>query len=355
MLQDDTLAMQLKRPGTLKRDMSNCLVSSVVDTLNSYLTSSDFKLATPEKEAISFYSTNHVMSEVLKRNDKDSPLGTQLPLVETYQSELSKSAVRMFYYLLLICTRESRHVFSSYDWHTATVNYGAGSPDFTQSISGCGSDGAVSKFRQGEFDIKLGNYTKHLVDVFFNGEFSGGYGGEPWGQVAKVLANFVDGTYSAEMMMDTAFTLCHNNGPIFNKGMLYEHYDQGAIVKILDVQRSGQIPEMIKNKESSFVTPDNVELIKWCEIILEFKYSDFVNWYQVEALGSMHNYPNEKQTQLSNYGAPESEIELIKQAEILKDKQEAIKQQKILEDEQKYLEIMPGLKIKKVNLIRKPQ
>ena len=57
------------------------------------------------------------------------------------------------------------------------------------------------------------------------------------------LVRFVSGEFSAEMMLDTVWTLAHNGGPIFNKGQFYAC--TANALRILDVQRSGQIPEAV--------------------------------------------------------------------------------------------------------------
>ena len=130
----------------------------------------------------------------------------------------------MFFYLLLICTRESRHTkdaVSSPFIKGLGKKYGDGCTGFWSSIKGTGSSGAAERLRNSPPDVLLGDYTKFLADMFNGGQFSGGYGGVAWGAVAVVLRDYSIGAISAEMMMDTAFTLCHNNGPIFNKGMLF--------------------------------------------------------------------------------------------------------------------------------------
>ena len=52
------------------------------------------------------------------------------------------------------------------------------------------------------------------------------------------------GTTSMEMLVDTGYTLAHNGGPIFNKGMMYTHYDSHFLT-ILDLQRAGQMLDLL--------------------------------------------------------------------------------------------------------------
>jgi hypothetical protein len=143
-----------------------------------------------------------------------------------------------------------------------------------------------------------------LVEVFHTGKFSGGFGGEAWGAIADVLNDYVHGKLTAEMMLDTAFTLCHNNGPIFNKGMLYDGYTSD-IYTILDVQRSGQVPQLVYSCDVIQVNTEAVqEVWKTCYGALGDKLLEnthYVDWFKVEALGALHSYTAKKKLQLENH------------------------------------------------------
>jgi len=349
-LKQDTLALQLNRPMTSNNDIGHVVVNDVITHLNEYL--KNVILVSPEKEAIMFYLNNHILSVVQSTTGIDEPLEDKLKLITYYQSELSKASVRMFYYLLLICTRESRHVYGSFKWDNAIKKYGLPSIDFTKSIADESSSGAVTRFRESGLVASLGDYTGHLVNLFFTGGFSGGYGGEAWGKVAEVLHKFVTGEYTAEMMMDTAFTLCHNNGPIFNKGMLYTGYDSYEIVKILDVQRSGQIPQLVANKESPFITNDHIQAGGDACHILGACLSGHVDWFMVEDLGSMQKYPDKKHEQKNKYGLPDNhEAKLIATKEA-KDIEQQAKDLKEAILEKQWFQVTPTQKVKKIELIR---
>lgn len=318
-LKKDTLAYQLGvRPGVQKVNRQDVFLPSVVSQCNNFKTGNTidsswtdhpmFKGSStkskPEEDALLFYMMNHAVSVVAQKVNPLAPLGKYLPVVEAYHSTLSILSVRMFYYLLLICTRESRHVKNESTSSLAenvTKNYGLPCKEFLYYIRGSGSDGAVSKLMSHAPKVTLGTYTQMLSYVFHNGHFSGGYGGHAWGKVADVLRDFVHGTISAEAMMDTAFTLCHNNGPIFNKGMLFHSYDTD-IYTILDVQRSGQMPQMVANKETSHITTRVQSLFSSCVEVLPEEFSGYVDWYKVEALGALKKYPAQKEAQDKKYG-----------------------------------------------------
>lgn len=307
-LKKDTLAFQLGvRPGTQRVDMRAVPCQSVSSRINKFsevaapINSLPFwegsSEGSPERDAIMFYMFNHAVSIVRQRVHPYAPLGRYTALVLEYQTQLALRVTRMFYYMVLICVRESRHEkspMSSAYWGEMKAKHHVACMGLHASIKGTSSSIAQEAFRQTPPDCTIGELTTFLSDVFRTGKWSSGFGGKAWAAVADVLRDFVHGTITAEMMMDTAFTLCHNNGPIFNKGMLFTEYSS-EIYRILDVQRSGQIPQFIGNCESKWSTDHIVAAAyKFCKSILPDEFSGQVDWHQVEALGALHSYPNEK-------------------------------------------------------------
>lgn len=362
-----TLAYQLgARPATAQRDLSKAYVPNVVSQLNKFMKSptlGDFTgtktvdklVGESERDAVIFYMMNHAISVVRQRVHPLADLGDYLPLVTEYQKQLSQRSARMFYYLLLICTRESRHCKSDYSgstWNMLSKTYGPVTRTFHETIRGKGSSSAAEIFMKAPPTIELGAYTCYLADVFHKGSYSNGYGGPAWGKVADVLRDFVLGKLTAEMMLDTSFTLAHNNGPIFNKGMLFSGFNTSELLRILDVQRSGQIPQLVSNKESPWANDKQVvELFEMCRDTLGSCMAGYVDWYQVEALGSVGKYGAYKQQQDKNHGKPKAT------ADSLGDKIKAAKQAheahvisgmkaKVADELAKYVQIMPGVKVK---------
>lgn len=360
-LQKDTLAYQFGvRPSVIRRDMGAVMTPLVVDSLNKFMQGSTAGTIAgiafseppkghPERDGVVFYLLNHAVSIIRQRVHTFERLGAYLPLVESYHRELAVRSARMFFYLLLICTRESRHEKSSYSgslWGSLSNTYGPAIIEFHQSIKGSSSSGAADTFRKNPPKAPVGKYAKFLVDVFHKGSYHGGYGGHAWGKVAEVLCGFVNGDITAEMMLDTAFTLCHNNGPIFNKGMLFDGYTN-EIYKILDVQRSGQIPQLIGNSESQWASDPKVKSL-WdsCHALLGDAFSGHVDWFLVEELGALHSYSAQKNTQVQKYGYP-SKFKAKLEAEKMKKELAA---QKAVQEEKSLVEIMPGVKVKKVEV-----
>lgn len=361
-LKQDSLAYQFGvRPSVLCRDVGAQPVPAAVASLNSFM-ESGFSVGSvmspskvveyamkgnPEVDAIVFYMMNHAVSMIRQKKHPYESLGECLPVVEEYHNMLAVRSARMFFYLLLICTRESRHNKMS---TTDTVmkglatKYGSAVIQFWSSIRSTSSSTAADALRNSPPNVTLGAYTSFLSDIFYQGTYSGGYGGKAWGKVADVLRDFVHGKLSAEMMLDTSFTLCHNNGPIFNKGMLFENYSH-HIYKILDVQRSGQIPQLVGNNESNWSNNAEVKrLYEMCSKVIGPAFGGYVDWFLVEELGAMHSYASEKATQQTKYGYP-SKFKAKLEAEKAKKELEA---KKALEEEKNWVPITPTLKVKKV-------
>lgn len=363
-LKKDTLAYQLGvRPSVQLILRVDVPVPRVVSQLNEFMACDNLGVwagellfkegvkGSPERDAVVFYMLNHAMSVIRQKVHRHEALGAYMPLVEEYHSQLATRVTRMFYYMLLICTRESRHERSSYSsalWLSLKSKYGLTIVNFHTKIKGKGSTEAAAMFRNEPPQAGMGGYTSFLSDVFHGGDYSNGYGGKAWGAVADVLRDFVHGKITAEMMMDTAFTLCHNNGPIFNKGMLFDGYSN-EIYKILDVQRSGQIPQLISNHEIGLSNDPLISTLAGrCSTLLGSEFTGYVDWFMVEELGALHKYPNEKQKQISKHGYP-SKFKAKMEVEQAK-KELAAKQ--ALEAEQGMVEIMVGLKLKKVEVQR---
>lgn len=359
-LKKDTLAYQMGvRPTTQKRKMGWVQVPHVVKSLNSFMGVKDLYKTPgsvssilkseeasghPEIDALMFYMLNHSVSLVASRVHPLEPLGDYLPLVEMYHQELALRSTRMFYYLLLICTRESRHEKKSSAASALHSKYGAEISKFHTSLHGCSSMGAADVLMKTPPKVDIGSYTSFLVDVFNQGSWSSGFGGKAWGEVARVLRDFVLGDITAEMMMDTSFTLCHNNGPIFNKGMLYSSYSSG-IYKILDVQRSGQIPELVACKGVSQASAVQVQTAySLCNKLVGDSFGPYVDWFKVEDLGALKKYPVEKDLQKKAHGTPSGS----KAAKSFNEAVDKMKKSVMDSLEQSKIEIFPSLFITKL-------
>ncbi|QWS69852.1 hypothetical protein [Vibrio phage vB_VpS_PG28] len=223
----------------------NDVLSTVKANIHQYSTKG---LYYPEVEALRFYLLNHLVAERTSNLERHEPLSEQdQALVQDYIKEVGKTATAMFTYLLLICTREMRHT-KDYDggFHASFKEKHPNAHHVYEYVRSAGSTGAVNNFLAKGCEGGLTEYCAGMVYAFYQGNFSSGFGGVAWGGIADVLYAFANGTISAEMMIDQSFHLAHNNGAIFNKGMVFNMYS-GSLALILDVQRSGQIPNLIQH------------------------------------------------------------------------------------------------------------
>lgn len=265
----------------------------------------DDALVTPDNEAVQFYLFNHVVSIIKTRYTRHEVLPDWArDVMQEYKRILVIQGQRLTCYMALVTARESRHMGSKdVSWWKANIveKYGQKTMDFNHHIKAKGSDYVVSYLQQHAPGAPVGDLFKSIEVIFFKGSFSGGYGGKPWGMIAQCLNHFLDGKTTQEMMIDTAYTLAHNNGPMFNKGMLYNHYT-GEFKKLLDVQRGGMMPEYINEYGMQHLADHQKKL--WTEVLQNIgsEFGKYVDWYAIEKAGALATYPNEKTKQDKKWG-----------------------------------------------------
>ena len=293
----DTMAHQKQRPLQTNIDLSGAKLQHVMQRyahLRTDLAANDGAIeAKPETDALWFYVQQHAMSLAERNLDADEPMGDYQEYVEKYHRTGQRKVMRMFYYLLLITTRESRHAKSGPGKTKLYKKY----PDIVSFHSHHVQDSSAAASIQALIDnapdVTLGEYTNFLVNAFTMPSYSPGFGGKAWASIARPLRDFVHGKISAEILMDTAFTLEHNNGQIFNKGMLYHNGSSVALHKILDVQRSGQIPQLITHHYSDLSNYCTTELRTYVDDFtrIDAGFGGTVDWYQVKDIhGSLKYY-----------------------------------------------------------------
>jgi hypothetical protein len=339
--------------------MSAIPAADVVHRMALYTESVTNKNVIPENEALWFYGMNHGMALISQNFDPLEPLPPEeLEFVKNYHAQMTEKSARAFYYLLIICVREARHCKNLSDkFDEIKAKFGAPMANFMKNSKG--EHGIHENLKNSPPNTTIGNLTKCVQWMFYNCSWPGGYGGKAWGKVTDCLVNFVTGTFSAEMMLDTIWTLSHNNGPIFNKGHLYGMYNGDKLIRLLDIQRSGQIPTAViyDKKLNPFVDDQLESLMK--RLIDKYDLPRHVCWYTVEQLGSVKMYPSDKLMQAEKYGVPEHAAEAEKQAAIAAQaaakkaaEQEAIAEAKAKAEAEEFakthLEIYPGFHVKKI-------
>jgi hypothetical protein len=351
----DSLRFYRTHPVFQKKDNTKTSTKEVSAALKAFASGSTN--ASPDRQAVWFYLTNHAMAEVSKRVHEKDSLGKYEWIAQDYLTRANTEVTRMFYYLYVICSRESRHLHENGNVYTKIGNkFGEDVKTFLYSIKGKSSTGVYQIVRNNMPDMELGRYTEALQWLFYNGKFSGGYGGPAWGAVADVLKAVCHGEISPEAMMDTGFTLAHNNGPIFNKGMLYDSYTHDLLT-LLDVQRAGMMPQLVQDAasdvkyvSSSIIESEHVAYRKKvAETFGDSTFTGYVDWWAVEALGAVKSYPGNKHTQASHYGKPASIAEIEAKAEAAKKAKLEAELAKQAEEAKKWFSVMPGQKVKKLS------
>jgi len=223
--------------------------------------------------------------------------------------------MQSFLYMLCICVKESRHLgdmssiyhkLPAYKlWEDTCNSFSVN--NFLEHISPESIHGNVT------IDQLLGL----LKVVYYDHSWSSSFGGKKWGNITDQVAKLAAGDVSLELLLDTVFTLAHNTGNIFNKGFMFEHIGHGTLIKILDVQRSGQMPEYVLSGEHKLPTKEYEELQGYIEQVADLrKFESAVNWELVNTLGAVGSYHVPKQskdgadvpTVFVDFGAAEEKV-----------------------------------------------
>lgn len=347
----DTLAYHSSRIFTMNRDMRHVPCATVANALSSFRSKDGEKDTVPEKEALWFYGMNHGMALISARRAPLEPMTEwECAFVEKYHELMAKKAVRAFYYLLWICIRESRHNQSlAKDGPQIEKLFGKPIAEFLSSIKG-GETGISQAFIDHPPAATIGAFCECLAWQFYKSKWGSAYGGPKWGNIADCLNRFVSGEFSAEMMLDTVWTLSHNTSAIFNKGTFYAYHTADVLLRILDVQRSGQVPEGVLYDKGiqQFVEPSLQHMMN--ELVYQFpgEIGDYVDWETVEALGSVGKYPMDKEKQFAKHGlSPKAKEAAEAAAAKAKAKAEAEAKAKA-EFDKTHFTVMPGLVVKKI-------
>jgi hypothetical protein len=283
-----TIAEYRARPHT----RTICLEQTVPETMAAYQVwhAHDPEDRQPDELAIEFYMKNTAVARMMQDLDKNQPLSTGHEwLWDSYYDCMSAIGLRAFYYLIFICTRETRHASLTPEMKQLLIPYGAVN-FWQQHIKGSSSSTAPAFLQKHAPNISLLNYCEHMLIIFEKGNWGSAYGGPKWANVTRPLRDFAAGSITMEMLLDTVWTLAHNGGPIFNKGILFDMYTP-ELIKILDVQRAGLIPNLVKFGGVHKITKAHKKWVdQACEILPNFADHP-VDWSTVKKLGAVGSHP----------------------------------------------------------------
>jgi hypothetical protein len=340
-----TLAFQLARPLCVPRDMGGVLVPKLAEKITPHYDAEPNTFcavqAVPEVEALRFYLLQHAMSDIRQKYLPAQILPPHvLEVVERYHAECNDLAIRMFYYLIMICTREARHIQGGSSWYAKLESMFGSEIALLLRDLPSSSHTAGKKFLTNAPNVPVKRFCEALVYSFNHGSWGSQFGGAMWAEIADTLRLFVVGERSPEQMLDRVFSLEHNCAPIFNKGMMFENQDQGVLKMVLDVQAAGQVPQLIHEAKSGkkAITAQIKSLHAMCVKAVGSDFTKPVDWFAVEAMGKGY-YATQKQHQLTVYGAESSEYAAKAQKAESKALRDAAKQ---------WFEINSKLKLKKI-------
>ena len=218
----------------------------------------------------------------------------------------------------------------------------------------------------------IGNFLECVAWQFYKCAWSSAYGGKAWGNIADCALKFVKGEFTAEMMLDTIWTLEHNTSTVFNKGHFYASPNTAALQRILDVQRSGQVPHLIVEGDvkvatthiEGYVAMELKEAINEARALWPSEIGEHVDWQQVQSLGALGGYHKEINWQNATWACTpemkakaaalqleaEQKAKAAAEAQALKEKaQKAAEAQAKIDHAKNWLEIMPNVEVKIVH------
>ena len=292
----------------------------------------------PINDAMTFYCLNHLTSVIKQHVSVNAPLNQYTGVFQAYTEYCSKIGLQLFYYMFCICVQETRHLSSiKHEYLNIpaidlfnSMQKGSSFDCITQIFNSSGDDE--------KSNIKLGDVVSMLDVVFNDHSWPPSFGGKAWGHIAAQVGKFINGQITTEIFIDTAFTLSHNTGHIFNKGFFYEN--DGKMIEILDVQRAGLMPEYVRSFNNIKIPIKNKQyLISMIDIVSKLQlFGDEVDWNKVHKAGPVGHYG--------------SKIKAVKTDNHSNKKKEETKKPTPEKEEDNSVVIFPGFKVSKVKKIR---
>ena len=232
------------------------------------------RLKSPEDTALDFYLLNHVMYYLNNTYSENQKIPQKIKIVMDHYIDRNLDIfVLSFLYLLSVSMKESRYIIldssfsSNYEKETCDSSgffdiktfkgfkeEWISCLDFTLLLS--------SKNEQEEYkandalllneipNVTIETYYEFLYWLFSqsclwkSGFNERSYGGLAWANIVRIPLSFIKGDISGETLIDTMWTLSHNSDIIFNKSVIFSHYES-SLISILNAQSLGLIPDLI--------------------------------------------------------------------------------------------------------------
>ncbi len=252
MTSSATLLDYRHRPLTRAVPCADAPFKAVFKTCDQRIAEFEHNRLNANEGAQQFYLLNHAVSEIRARRDPDEYLAQpEIKVLDRYYEVGTDLAHRLFTYMLFICIRESRHVekaTAAPHWQYVRETWSQEVWKFWGTILRCHQSEWLPKAMSAVPEhATLGDITGLLRWVFADiAPIASSYGGAGWRPVSQVLDQFVQGEITTEILVDTAWSLEHNGGSIFNKG--YGFRPGGSdLRRTLDAQAKGIMPSYLTN------------------------------------------------------------------------------------------------------------
>ena len=249
-----------------------------------------------QDDAVRFYLSSHLLADISQTFPASRPLNDeQYALIKQLLGYVTETSARFYFYALKIVLREYRHCKNRQHMLEVFEKYCQKSAAYLDYVMDSSSDVLFENMEQCQIDAPFGNVLRCVEYGFYHAKWSAGYGGPKWGVIARVLRRFIEGQYSPEIMLDIGWALAHNGGPIFNKGYFYAGFSGGTLLKVLDLQRAGEIPAGVRAGE---IPIPCALLIPGVEKHFGLQYPERVDWWKVDKLGAKNSWSTQLHKQM---------------------------------------------------------
>lgn len=247
------------------------------------------------ESAARFYLYNHAVAMITKKYHRHEELPPDaLDVLERFNEYGNQLVARMIGYVATICVRESRHCHSQTDVaNVVNQKFGKPAKDFIFSVPDSAEASMQYAMNMVPEGLTIGNAMGALSHCFWKGKWSSAFGGPKWAVIADTLWKASKAEITLEVFLDIAFTLAHNGGPIFNKGVVFDHPNATHLLMVLDAQRAGFMPALFNEGGCGAVNTNVIEEMKGLK---QWIYDNFpntentVDWVKVKALGGVGNF-----------------------------------------------------------------
>lgn len=262
--------------------------------VNAFIESQDSKCS-PDLQAFAFYYLDHCVALIRGKYPSRIPEDLE-QIVELYHGMTTRFGTSMFAYLLVICNREFRYCKSA-DPSYIELTGATPAAKFGIDLQGVSSTTAFSMMKDAPESLTLGAWSEYMTKGYYKLSWGSMYGGKKWGDITKVLENYVLGKIPLVTLLDQSFSLQHNTSAIFNKGTIYNKESQ-EMELLLDVQHAGQVvslahdlffgvfdPLKLRNKSGNKMEQSILGTLKEVHVrmAMDFKedFSQHVDWLAV--------------------------------------------------------------------------